>query len=1014
MNRKIDKKRIFIVLSIILITLSFFVYILGFPNTDKGGLRPKDGILDLENWSPDNGILSLAGGWNFYWNSFLTYQNITKDNPGLDVKANIPEVWNKYKMNGKNLPGFGYGTYTIKVVNASVGKPLALKIPILATAYQLYIDDNLISSSGKAGRDKEHFSPGYKPQVAEFTPAKESFEIIVHVANFVYAQGGMCYPISMGTPGQIQSMERSTDDKDLILFGALIIMAFYYINIFLLRREDKSSLYFALICVILATTTAISGDYLIYRLIPGISFKEIIAVYYIILCWFPVCAAFIIEALFPEDNSRKVLRAAFVYAIIMSLIILLTPVSFYSGLVYVIDAAGILIGVYCIITLTISFLRERKDALIVFLGAYIAGTCAVYDMLFQSSTTKLASLVMLIVQPFVLAKRFSEAYKNVSYMSQKLLKLDKLKDEFLSNTSHELRTPLNGILGITDAMIKGSDGQLNQRQKQDLSLIASSSRRLANLVNDILDYSKLKVGDLKLDIRPIRIEGLIYTVVNVLRQLNTEKDYEILSDISGELPYVMADENRVIQVLYNLLGNAIKFTTNGYIKVTARKAGKMLEICVSDTGEGIPAGKLEDIFKSFEQVDTSLTRAHGGTGLGLPITKHLIELQGGSIWVESYPGKGSKFYFTLPLAENVPVVNEQAASVSELTAASAEEIPSDAETSAEGIRILLVDDDAVNLKAEAAVLKLGGYSVKVANSGKAALGELEKNTGYALVILDVMMPEMSGYEVCRKFRDIKPAFDLPVLMLTAKASTQDIVLGFEAGANDYLPKPFEPEELLARVRTLVNLKLSVDKAMAAEVAFLQAQIKPHFLFNTLNTISSFCDSDPARAQVLIDEFSNYLRHCFDFKSLESFGSLENELNLVRSYVEIQKARFGEQLQVVFDIEGRVNARLPLLSIQPLVENAVNHGLRKKGGKGIITISVRKFSGEVQISVKDDGQGIEPEKLEHLLEEESGRGIGLWNINRRLKGIYGKGLIIESSPGKGIKVTFSIPQGGDLN
>ena len=422
---------------------------------------------------------------------------------------------------------------------------------------------------------------------------------------------------------------------------------------------------------------------------------------------------------------------------------------------------------------------------------------------------------------------------------------------------------------------------------------------------------------------------------------------------------------------------------------------------VSDTGEGIPEDRLKDIFKSFEQIDTSLTRRHGGTGLGLPITKQLVELQGGTVRVESRPGEGSRFWFTLPLAVAAAFTDQSfsaetasdssdqrlAALSGEIPAQScttpgelplqtdmaSKDMPSKADTAQSKRRILLVDDDAVSLKAAASILGLGGYSVDTAGSGRAALVELARHRNFAVAILDVMMPEMSGYEVCLKIRESWPAFELPVLMLTARTSTRDILAGFEAGANDYLPKPYEPEELLARVGTLAGLKASVDKAMAAESAFMQAQIKPHFLFNTLNAISSFCDSDPELAQSLIDDFSEYLRQSFDFKSLEESGPLERELSLVNSYVEIERARFGEGLRVEFNVDDLAGIRLPLLSIQPLVENAITHGLRKKRGVGTVTVTVRKSPEGVRVCVEDDGHGIPPEKLEGLLTSPSERG-----------------------------------------
>lgn len=478
---------------------------------------------------------------------------------------------------------------------------------------------------------------------------------------------------------------------------------------------------------------------MIYKLLPFISFGAIIAIDYITLCWFSVCSAFMIGTLFPEENPKKVLKICFIYATFMTILFLLTPISFYTSLVYLVQTAAILIGAYSIITLTLAFLKGKKDALTVLFGALAVIVFAVHDVLFQNNIilsdigelVPFGLFVLLLSQSFVLARRSAEAFRNVNELSQKLLKLDKIKDEFLANTSHELRTPLNGILGITEAMLKGGDGELNARQKQDLSIIAGSSRRLANLVGDILDYSKMKNKDILLNIRPIQIEGLIYTVVNVFGQLSRSKDFEVIAEIPEGLPPVAADENRFVQILYNLVGNAVKFTVRGCIKISARKAGNMIEVCVSDTGEGIPGDKLEDIFKSFEQVDTSLTRRHGGTGLGLSITRQLVELQGGSIWVHSKPGVGSQFTFTLPVADSAlkaadSHVNEiePERTVQDFSMYLEEEAVS-TESIKNGVQILLVDDDLVNLQAAKAILRLGGYVVTVAGSGKAALTELD-------------------------------------------------------------------------------------------------------------------------------------------------------------------------------------------------------------------------------------------------------------------------------------------------
>jgi signal transduction histidine kinase len=607
-------------------------------------LSPKKGVLDLNNWNPEqDGVLSLGGEWEFYWERFLTMREVEVDDLIPDVTPNVPQVWNNYRIDGEKIPGYGYGTYLLRVVNVPKGQSLALLIPTFSTAYELYIDGRLISSNGLVDTEEKQFKPWYRPRTVEFTPENSNFIIMVHVSNYVYARGGMWYTLNLGTPEQIQSAYRVVINKDLLLLGALMVMAFYYMNIFLLRRKDKSSLYYVFMCLMFALRTLVYGDFMIYEIVPYISYHAIVVIDYMTMCYFPVFAAYMIGELFPEECSKKVLRIFAFYAGFITLIFLFTPISFFTNLIYLFNISAMLIGSYPIFCVAKAFLSKKKDSLTILFGALPVIVSAAHDMLYQnnriqSSVGELVPVglfVLLLMQSFVLARRSAEAFQNVQKLSQKLLKLDKIKDEFLANTSHELRTPLSGILGITEAMMKGSDGELNERQIHNLSIVAGSSRRLANLVNDILDYSKMKNGDILLHIRPIQLEGLIYTVVSVFLQLSRSKEYEILAEISEGLPPVLADENRVVQILYNLVGNAVKFTVRGHVTISARRKGTMVELSVSDTGEGIPEDKLKDIFRSFEQVDTSLTRRHGGTGLGLPITKHLVELQGGTIRVES-------------------------------------------------------------------------------------------------------------------------------------------------------------------------------------------------------------------------------------------------------------------------------------------------------------------------------------------------------------------------------------------
>ncbi|MEN8788056.1 MAG: ATP-binding protein, partial [Flavobacteriaceae bacterium] len=395
----------------------------------------------------------------------------------------------------------------------------------------------------------------------------------------------------------------------------------------------------------------------------------------------------------------------------------------------------------------------------------------------------------------------------------RLKQIDQLKDQFLANTSHELRTPLNGIIGLTESLKDGAAGKLSKPAIENLDLIVQSGKRLSNLVNDILDFSKLKNRELELKIKAIDLHAVTDIVVKILSPMATEKSVKLINSISSELPLVEADENRLQQILFNLIGNAIKFTKAGEVEIKSAVAAGKMHIEVSDTGIGIPEEQFESIFNSFEQGDGSAAREYGGTGLGLSVTKQLVELHGGSIDVQSKVNEGSTFSFTLPLSSmdrsEISKNSIKADTLSKLSETASSDQNGSAEipvVPASNRKILIVDDEPINRKVLENHLRIAGYQMEQARSGEETINRLTAEHGFDLILLDIMMPGLSGFEVCEKIRETYTASELPVIMLTAKNRVSDLVNGFNSGANDYLSKPFSKNELLSRLKTHLNLK----------------------------------------------------------------------------------------------------------------------------------------------------------------------------------------------------------------
>jgi len=324
-------------------------------------------------------------------------------------------------------------------------------------------------------------------------------------------------------------------------------------------------------------------------------------------------------------------------------------------------------------------------------------------------------------------------------------------------------------------------------------------------------------------------------------------------------------------------------------------------------------------------------------------------------------------------------------------------------------RIMIVDDNPSNISLITRILKLHGYDHIMPITDSSEVMDQFKKWQPDIILLDLLMPKFNGIDVLAQINCIKNKQYLPVIMITADDNIDNRVKALKMGANDYISKPFDAQELIARIENLIIMKKSMDQALATETAFLQAQIKPHFLFNTLNTISSFCDTDPERASALIDNLASYLRQSFDFKSTELAVPFEREMLLISSFMDIQKARFGDRIQFAFSNTAGNQFLLPPLCVQPLIENAIIHGL-KKHERISVSLNVSEETNCVSITVKDDGPGINPARLKGILLRSENKGIGLWNIDTRLKKLYGKGLDIKSDETSGTEIHFVIPKG----
>ncbi|MFP7473354.1 ATP-binding protein [Niallia taxi] len=980
----------------------------------------QNGTLDLRSMEFNSKqTLQLNGEWEFSPNKFL--KTDAQISGGNSEYQTVPGNWNSYMGN----KSFNYGTYRLRILldeNQSY-KSFGLKLNKINNASTIFINGEKVGSSGKiAPNEKEHIGTNV-PYLVKFKPNSNEIDIVIQVSSN-RINSGIVKPIRFGTVEAITQQNELSIGLQLLLCLVLLLHIAYGIILFFIRATPtKGLIYFTMLLLCAFISVLGSDDKLLFRAI-NVNYDLEVKVTYLSYIGVALFIPLIINQLVPANSKKWLFHSFLTYCVLYMLFVILAPTK------YILFTSRVLFLAVLLFSVIVSTIKIKKANMNKNESIFLILACLSVGVNIMWATLKSNTTFELVHYPFDLIfsllcftafwfQRFFRITVEAKQLAEKLQYENKRKDDFLINTSHELRNPLHGITNIAQGLINDERITIHEEHRDRLSTLINVSKRMSFMLNDLLDISRLKEGTLQIHPRKLHIQPVVDGVVDMIKFMADGKPIKMNVNIPDIFPEVKADETRLIQILFNLIHNAVKFTDEGSITIKATNDNDVAIIHVIDTGIGINEEDLNTIFEPYHQAEIHTHRASGGFGLGLSISKELVEMQKGNLSVKSIPGKGSIFSFSLPLYKNTQLSKEPESiniiknTLAQLSVHTEENTKGQERNFLSRVKILAVDDDPINHKVLKGILDLDQHVIISAYDAQQALKFLERET-FDLVITDVMMPKISGYELTRKIRDQFSISELPVLILTARARAEDTFAAFQVGANDYVTKPVDSWELKARVKALIDLKLSAQNQLRMEGAWLQSQIQPHFIFNTLNSIASLGMIDVDKMQVLLEEFSNYLRKSFDFNNAEPLIPLEHELSFVNSYLYIEQIRFGSRLSIEWEIDANMSTVIPPLSIQPLVENAIKHGILRLPKGGALQIRVKEGQDGTEVMVTDNGVGMSKEQINNLFQPTSkpinkGSGVGLQNVNRRLRQLYGMGLVIKSTAYEGTTVSFYIPK-----
>lgn len=674
---------------------------------DSPKFESEEGILDLTQVHVSENPLNLKGEWAFYWQELLSpedIQNRLARDGNNDRWINIPSSWLGYRLEGQQLNGTGFATFRviIKLSEQDRNERLALRLPTIFHAYKLWVNGELLAEVGTVSRDKGSVTPHLATKLVFFQPENDRVELVMQVANFHHKRGGITKYIEFGGSDVLTVRTNLRIAAEMFTTAGLLVIGVYHLLLFGLRRKDRAPLYFGLFTVLSGIRSLLVGELLLTQLWPAFPWGLQFKIEYLILCSIGYIMTMYFDSIFPNYVSRwfhlgtRIVTGAFCIVVVM------TPALLYTKMLLMIGVMVFLHMIYLMVGLVKAAMRRMEGALIFLLVSVVGLVTVVNDFLYYNewsrigNTSPLGLLVFTIAQMILLSSRFTRAASNEERIARELQDANKKLTEMnmnlertvqertqalsaahddlrtsydqllhseqgrkklLAYITHDLRMPLSSMLGYVEAV---QDSVKPERNEQYLKYIQDNTIRINRMIEELSFLSHLETGQVSFQMKPVHVIHFLRSFFEQYELVVCDAGLDFILDIGDaedhrfNLPVVEMDAQRLDQALFNLVSNAMKFTSRGGLVRIALAVEEMNHtryaiISVQDSGIGVPPDQLDKIFdRNYRYDGPGVWKGIEGSGLGLAICREIVQAHGGTVRAESDGKTGLIIYISLP------------------------------------------------------------------------------------------------------------------------------------------------------------------------------------------------------------------------------------------------------------------------------------------------------------------------------------------------------------------------------